>query len=420
MKKKMILFCALMLSSLLLFAPGTAVAQEMVFAPFVSRLTIEAQNNLIRLMWKDSVDVKGPVYIYRSKQPFENSFSPLPPDPIEVPYGVGSYIDEIEEPATWHYMVVSSDVNGKRYEVAIPLGNIISILVHEGIVGQLAVSQDNPQSPVIPPQRGIESISASVHGDAVSVNFRTDGSAKTPVLYRSVQSLRTTQDLLRAVIVQSGVTNPFVDYPVPGIPYYYTIIYEEDLSQGNIHIEPGINTTRNPVEIPLQLSGQQGLGTRNDLRSMPLPIISTSNLVSGINNLPELPTPIPLSAEAAKAASDITGEYAKSREQFKKYPKAFAEDMNAEVGSGDYALQAIVQGSFAKRDWQSTKDELLQYLSIPRSAEAEARARFYLGQSYYFTAKPQDALFEFLLVQNSYEKEADEWVQASLAMLGRN
>ncbi len=407
---------ALMIFSFLLFSQGIVVAQETVFAPFVSRLTIEAKNNLIRLTWKDSMDAKGPVYVYRSRQPFESSFTPLPPAPMMVPYGAGSYIDEIEEPGTWHYFVVCSDVNGRRYEVAIPLGNIITVLVHEGIVGQLSVIQEQPQAPMRSPVTGIESISASVHGDAVSVNFRTDGTAKTPVLYRSVEELRTPQDLLRAVIVQSGVTSPFIDYPVPGIPYYYSIVYEEDISRGNIRIQPGINTTRNPVEIPLKSSDTQT--ARNDLRSMPLPIISTNNLVSGLNNLPELPAPVPLSPDAAKAALDITGNHSyEDREQFRKYPKVFAEDMDTGFGSGDYALKVIVQGSFTKRDWQSTKNELNQYLSVPRTSQAEARARFYLGQSYYFTEDPQEALFEFLLVQSTYKKDADEWIQASLAML---
>ncbi len=411
MKKKKIFLCALIMSSVLLFA------QQTVFAPFVSRLTIEAKNNLIRLMWKDSVDTRGPVYIYRSRQPFENIYNPLPLNPIEVPYGAGSYIDEIEEPGTWHYMVVSSDTNGRRYEVAIPLGNVISILVHEGIIGQLEVIQEQPQSPIHQPVTGIESISVSVYEDAVSITFRTDGSAKTPVLYRSVEALRTPQDLLRAVIVQSGVRSSFVDYPVPGIPYYYSIVYEEDISRGNIRIQPGINTTRDPVEIPLKSSNMAGTGARNDLRSMPLPIISTSSLISGINDLPELPAPIPLSPEAARVVESIAGNYSGSMEQFRKHPKVFAEDMNTSASGGDYALRSIVQGSFASRDWPRTRDELTQYLSIPRTANAEARARFYLGQSYYFSASPQEALFEFLLVENTYEKEAAEWIQASLAML---
>jgi hypothetical protein len=91
--------------------------------------------------------------------------------------------------------------------------------------------------------------------------------------------------------------------------------------------------------------------------------------------------------------------------------------MNTNSGEGDYSLKAIVQGPFSQKDWQSTKDELTQYLAIPRTKEAEARARFYLGQSYYFMAAPKDALFEFLLAQNTYEKEASEWIQASLAMM---
>ncbi|MDR1210971.1 MAG: hypothetical protein LBK40_01935, partial [Spirochaetaceae bacterium] len=44
---------------------------ERVFAPFVSRLTVEVKNNLVRLTWRDSPDVRGPVYVYRSDRPIE-------------------------------------------------------------------------------------------------------------------------------------------------------------------------------------------------------------------------------------------------------------------------------------------------------------------------------------------------------------
>lgn len=397
------------MSSVLLFA------QEAVFAPFVSRLTIEAKNNLIRLTWKDSADVKGPVYVYRSQRPFDSSHPSLLAEPVEVPYGVGSYIDEIEEPGTWHYFIASSDISGQKYEIAIPMGNTISVVVQQGITGQLAVTED--RRPPVSQVMGIQSISASVQGDAVSITFRTDGSAKTPVLYRSVHEIKNTQDLLRAVIVQSGVKSPFTDYPVPGISYYYSIIYEEDISRGNIQIQPGVNATQRPVEIPLD-SSWNGMG--DGLRSMPLPTISINNLVSGIDNLPELAVPAPLSPEAAKAVADITRNFhPKNQTPLQKQPRAFAQDLETGSGGEDYSLKAIVQGSFTKRDWQKAKEELIQYLSIPRTVQAEARARFYLGQSYYFTAAPREALFEFLLVQNSYEEEAAEWIQATLIQMNK-
>jgi TolA-binding protein len=54
---------------------------------------------------------------------------------------------------------------------------------------------------------------------------------------------------------------------------------------------------------------------------------------------------------------------------------------------------------------------------LPRSPASEARARYYLGQSYYFAGKNREALFEFLLVQSQYGAEANDWIRSLLPNL---
>jgi TolA-binding protein len=150
---------------------------------------------------------------------------------------------------------------------------------------------------------------------------------------------------------------------------------------------------------------------------MPLPLISLYTAVPGAEGISEPPPPAPLSPEAAKALGTIRGAVRKKTPEIVKKKRAFDQDLEVPAGGEEYPLRSIVQGAFAKGDWKSSVEELLRYLSLPRSRTSEARARFYLGQAYYFSGVPREALFEFLFVQSYYPEEAREWVQASLALL---
>jgi hypothetical protein len=228
--------------------------------------------------------------------------------------------------------------------------------------------------------------------------------------------MERTTDLLNAVIVQSGISSPFVDYPVPGIPYYYAVVFGEDISGGNAALFPGYNATRTAVELP---PGKYRVGLpepQSEIRSMPLPLISLYTAVPGAEGLAETPAPSPLSPEAAKALGTIPAPRKRTPEIVRK-KRAFDQDLEAPAGGEEYSLRSIVQGSFTRGDWKNTIEELLHYLSLPRSRTSEARARFYLGQAYYFSGAFREALFEFLFVQSYYPQEAGEWVQAGLAAL---
>ncbi|QQO08288.1 hypothetical protein [Breznakiella homolactica] len=411
--KKIILFaCLCVLSAAAVFSQTSDSA---VFAPFISRLTVEVRNNLIRLSWRDSQDVRGPVYVYRSERPFESTGPSGLERPVEVPYGVQSYIDEVVSAGTFYYFIAASDEQGRRYEMAIPLNNTISVAIQD--FSEAPVISDGTTENQLPAsvQTGLVSLEALLQGDAVIISFRVTGENKTGVLYRSVQPIRRTQDLLSAVIVQSGVQSPFVDYPVPGIPYYYAVVFEEDIARGQVSVVPGQNSTIAAVEVP---EGTYRVGLpdrRTDLRSMPLPLISVYTAVPGGTGYTEVPIPGELSPEAAKAVGDLTRNSSGQKQAIQKQPRAFSQDLEGTSGGEEYTLKAIVRGPFSKRSWDQARDELIQFLSLPRSSQAEARARFYLGQTYYFLGQPREALFEFLLVQSHYEEEASEWIQATLA-----
>ena len=387
-----------------------------VFAPFVSELQGELKNGLIRLSWADSPDIKGPVSIYRSARPFDGS-SPLQGSgarPVVIPYGVQSYVDEIEAGGTLYVFAVASDESGRAYEIPIASTNMISIQISAGNSIPVPVSAPAPvvaekPAPEKPPVQnaGISALEASAQGDRIVITYNP-GNVKNAALYRSIRPISQTQDLLGAVILQTKISTPYIDYAVPGIPYYYAVVAEEDLVQGTVDIIPGRNSTRAAAGIPASGSPERAL------RAIPLPQISTQAVAPGMSAYPEA-LPTELSRQAAAALSAIP---ARPPEQDLKKPRVFARDLEIPSERGeDYVLSSVVRGSFTAKDWNASREQLANFLALPRNPDTRARARFYLGQSYYFLQKPREGLFEFLSIQDRYPAEAAEWIQASLDML---
>jgi hypothetical protein len=235
------------------------------------------------------------------------------------------------------------------------------------------------------------------------------------VLYRSVKPITHTTDLLSAVIVQSGLAPPLTDYPVPGIPYYYAVIFEDELRMGNVGIYPGYNATIRAVELQAE---RVGLPRAGEIRPLPLPLMSLNYAVPGIDNFSELRNPIPLGLNAAKALGSLR------RVQTPAVPsrasRAFSQDLETEtrgVPAENLALRAIVQGPFTRGDWETSRRELDRYLSGHRGVISEARARFYRGQCLYFSGGCREAFYEFLLVRNYFPVEVNEWMEACLEIL---
>jgi len=417
--------------------PLAAQTDTEVFAPFVTRLQGELRNNLVRLSWVDSPDIRGPVFIYRSVYPFDSANVGTGSRPVEVAYGVQSYVDEIEigdvvVGASLYYFVAASDATNQRYEIPIAATNTIHIRItvdggaYNALMRTSTTSgflqgddgddeSNTAELPPVPPG-GISFLEAASQGDRVIISFN-EGTVKSVVLYRSTRPIRGTGDLLGSVIIQTKVTSPYTDYPVPGIPYYYAAVGEDDIVLGTVEIYPGYNATILPVEVSVVGAASGGASQpetrRGAIRPMPLPELSTSTAVSpavsGTGSYIETPAPVELSPEATEALNDLPSQSAHKL----KSPRVFARDLEAASGE-DYTLSVVIKGPFSAKNWEAAKDELIKFLSLPRRPEVSARARFYLGQCWYFLQQPREGLFEFLAIQDHYPAEAMEWIQASL------
>jgi hypothetical protein len=264
---------------------------------------------------------------------------------------------------------------------------------------------------------GIYALETEVLGEEVTISFLEDFPSRNLVLYRSVQPITRTPDLLSAVIVQTGLSSPFTDYPVPGIQYYYAVIFEDGLTRGRVGIYPGYNATLKPIELS-SAGGRVGLpGAKADIRSMPLPLMSLNHAAPGLDGFVEAPVePIPLSPAARRALESFRRADPQPAPQ--KKPRAFSQDLDEEPAVGEeLALKVIVQDYFLKEDWENSCIELRRYLSLHHTAGIAARARFYLAQALYFSLSYREALQEFLLVEDFFPGEIKEWINAVLAAL---
>ena len=392
----------------ILTAPAGLYAQTPASAgsmPFVSQIKAESSNNLIKLTWVDAPAAQGTVYIFRSPRPFSGT---IPPNsrPIPVPYGTQEYIDDIDTLDIIHYFIAASNTEDQRFDNIIPNVNNISVYL-----GQTVPLEESPPAvitAVTESLQGISNLTAKPENDKIIITFDS-GVSKNAVLYRSTLPVRHLDDLLSSVVVHSGTDTVVTDHPAAGRPWYYAAVYEDELVSGSVRIAPNSNATTAAVVI----SGLEE--TQEKIRSIPLPYMTVLNAVPDSDVFWEIPDRLPLKEEAAKALED-THLPLKAPLVLKK-PRVFIVDQRPPSIGEESALIFIVQEHFEKREWDNARIGLLQYLSRPGPQDVEVRARFYLGQTLYFTGNYRQALFEFLTIKSYYPVEVNLWIDAVLAAM---
>jgi hypothetical protein len=385
-------------------------AQAKVFAPFVSRLAadVDVNNNLVRLSWIDSPDLKGQVTIYSSDNPINVSTIGSSPEAkvVQVDYGEQFYIEETDYTIR-HYFVAASDENGRIYYLSIPFNNFLSVNMQDYVI------QRPQRTSRAQPPTGSDTgffLNAIAQEIDILISFNTAGNSNL-VLYRSLQPVEKMEDLSSAVVVQTNVESPFLDYPLTEIYYYYAIVPQDALANEDVKIVPGDNATITPVMLSRY---RLNISDYGPMRPTPLPLLSLSVLINGagISNV----SPQELIPAAEQALMDV------KRPEIPvvtKHPYVFKEDTEIPINGGEDSLSSIIKTAFAEGDLDATQEQLTHFLSLPHTSDTKARTHFYLGEVYYFLNMPQESLFEFLMTKTEYPEEATEWIRAVLEMLLR-
>lgn len=460
------------LFTIILFAVLHAVyaqSDSPIFAPFIAHLQAESNGTRVKLTWTDSASVRGPLFVYRSDRPFEGGFRNENMC-AEVYYGRQTYTETVPAEGLWYYCVIAS-FEGRRYEMVVPYNNMLEIEIDggsrvvsaSGAVGapqggavarqggrddiwneaagtQYVFTSRPPEQqsslPVTPNMLTLTALAATPEPGGIRITFVSANRTKSPVVYRNIAPIMRVADLLTSDIAQlPGAASPFFDRVQTGIPYYYAVVYDEDIRSGQAFIAPGYNSTIYPATVTIAVSAAR----QDPVRYIPPAYETVSPVTDSQISLESTfsdYTVSPLSEEARAAISSNTftmpvpyqapvfsappiQAYVKEDAPVAELePRIFQSDLaGISQNTEEARLQSIIKESFTWRKWPEAISALSALLSSVKDTNVETRARYYLGQAYYFTGLYNNTMTEMLAVQAKLPGETSLWIQLSLNAL---
>jgi hypothetical protein len=454
------LLAVLALSAPPALAQGATAQAQGSFSPFPTRLRAAIKDNLVILSWLDSPDVKGRYVVYRHVEAISSANFASATRLGEVPSGAQTYTDTPPDPKPYFYAVFALATDGTPYmafasaknvssvgvSVSIaPLATVLAATSPAGAATTPSASQPpqaapaatpssagpspaplpaaKPASPAVaaPAQPFVSALTAKAKGDAIVLTYKASPKSRL-VLYRGSTPLSRAADLLDATLVAAFTDKDgsFVDYPVPGVDYYYAILGEEDLKAGRISITAGDNSLSSPAQVRAASVSTGFAETPPASRTPPLPYFLMEDGASGGGtSLAQDDGPPPLrsvSSETEKAIGALLANAPKLRPAMPA-TSILREELDPPSGGEDYSLSIIVTDKVAAKDWGGATDQLRKYLSLNRGPKASARARFYLGESLVYSGSAREAFFEFLSAREFYPIETKPWIEYVLSTL---
>jgi len=395
-------------------AASTAPRSPADFTVFVSRLKAEPVDYQVKLTWVDSPDLKGTCIVYRSAE--EISAQTLSKATVvgSVDTGVGFYIDTPPDGRGWFYAVLIRDTSGTLYPLLVLFRNKTSTPV--------TPQTSAPEEQLAAQVTGIKAVPTGT-GDIVDVSFSVSNNSRDLLLFWGPAAFTKSEELLKATRttpLDPGTTH-YVLAVLPGVDYWFAVLDAGLFKIGQAPLVKGANATAYPVQ--LQVTASHGLPAVSPVsrRGIPLPSLAISRGVQTGQEIPEtdaasLPTPLPITESTRKSIATLQQALPPPDPKTPR-PQVLPSDATPTPGGELARLQEIVQGPFLSGDMTAAKQKLLDYLSLPRKPDLGARARFYLGQVYYFQGRPRDALLEFLTSQDFYYQESAPWIDACFSVL---
>ena len=370
--------------------------------PVPSGIQALSDGATVALSWQPMPSQEGMNVILRHTEPITESNYAQAQIVAEAAPTEAQAFDTPEEPGSYYYAVATRD--GETGAIAPFFVAAENATVFAAVV---AAKEEAVEERVT-------FLDVTPRNQSVAITWETDPRGSAAIIYRSTQAFEDITALARATIVAAGdeAASPYIDYPVPSVPYYYAVLPESVVKSGAVSFRYGENTNELPVEVLGEFAGAPS-GAKASVRDIPLPRIN----IPGSGGLQGAA----FSDEAEKAVADMTSSIARQASsrarQSRDVPFRFAEDTAGISGGEEAALKSILDAHLESENWQDLAADLSQFLSLRRTEEVTARARFYLGEASFFLGNYSDALESFLLARKAYPAKAAEWIQKTLKRL---
>jgi hypothetical protein len=257
---------------------------------------------------------------------------------------------------------------------------------------------------------------AAADGSAIEVTFVSSDPRRELLVFWGAAPMSTAEDLLRSTArAQLAAGTVRCAVPVtPGTDWWFAVLDAGLYKAGGVPLVPGKNATTRGVRVSAAASSTTAGASH---RGQPLPSLQLAVSVEtgrsvDAGGLPEVPTERDVSPATALAIAELLRAAGPPSRPILK-----VQVLGAEVAGGDAELRSVAEDTLAGGDWVGAEKKLKDYLSLRRTPELRALARFYLGQAYWFQGRPREAFFEFLLCEDIVPRESRAWQDACLGEL---
>ncbi len=403
-------------------APGPAEAGPVL--PYPAFLRAAMRLGRVEIDWVDHPGALGGYRVYRHRSRIDASNLAEATALGDVAQGIRSYVDLPPDESEYYYLVLALGADGSPFPAFVPASNETAapISLKPALAAAPAPAPLTPApAPEIPlPSRPrVEALSAQPRGDSIVLSYK-GGEGERLVAYRGTSPIARASDLLDAVLVATFLDKggSFVDFPVPGIEYWYALLVEDELKAGRIELVAGRNATAQAARLALTSRNAAIAEVSPSSRTPPLPAFLL-DAATGIP-VPESPVEAPqrraVSPDTEKAVSGLLALAPQIKRPLPPL-RLLAEELSPPSGGEDYALSLIVTEKLVPGDWAGAAEQLRKYLSLNRGEGAAARARFYLGEALAYAGASREAFFEFLTARDRYPTESAPWIEYVLAEL---
>lgn len=393
MNPNRILAALLLLLTPVLLSAQTPEERTDVFAPFVSRIRVAVRDPQIRVTWRDSEDLTDGSYrVYRHTIEITSETIDDAELIAEVEPGVETFLDTPLEAGSYYYAVLAADADDRVYTIFIPFRNKT---IRPVAVAQLDTEEDLAAS--------VYNIAAQTEDTAIVVRFEASRADRTLAVYRSTVPFADAESIAAAALLDElpSSSRRYVDYPVPGVAYYYGVFDKRLVELAMVTIEPEENVLVEPVSLRLGAGADVTLALpESRLRPAPLPVLQLATAITSDRRLAQSDVPGGTVAQALRPGADAAIDRLLARaprpQPFDPQPIILPEDRAPSAEGAPQTLAQILRGDFAAGNWGQAALLLDRLLQLPLSRTFEQRARFYRGQALYFDGRHEPAFMELL------------------------
>jgi opacity protein-like surface antigen len=259
---------------------------------------------------------------------------------------------------------------------------------------------------------------AEGNGKFIAVSWilpETESEVTALLVFRDTQPIASYSQLagLTPAAVLDSKNTDWEDAVTDYIDYYYAVIAVTGRKRYDIII-PSMNATVNGAHLKLSpkkaapdvdASASERLYPEGNMRETPLPYI---DLIEGMYT-----AGTDMGKQTREEAKQLAGKSCGQKAE-PLDPYIFEEDLISPDGGDDYFLFDVLKTTFIRKKYDDSAAALGKLLGTNRSEGVTRRAKFYLGESYYFSGRYSDAVKTFLTVSDDYSSLSKKWIDSSL------